>query len=62
MQASGLGREGGQHSLDFYTDSRIVHVALEATPVLDLGGNPRPAIEQHQILESAVGANGFRIR
>jgi 5-carboxymethyl-2-hydroxymuconic-semialdehyde dehydrogenase len=29
VKASGLGREGGQHSLDFYTDSRIVHVALE---------------------------------
>jgi len=28
VKASGLGREGGQHSLDFYTDSRIVHVAL----------------------------------
>ncbi|HUA28167.1 MAG TPA: 5-carboxymethyl-2-hydroxymuconate semialdehyde dehydrogenase [Streptosporangiaceae bacterium] len=29
VKASGLGREGGQHSLDFYTDSRIVHIALE---------------------------------
>jgi 5-carboxymethyl-2-hydroxymuconic-semialdehyde dehydrogenase len=28
VKASGLGREGGHHSLDFYTDSRIVHVAL----------------------------------
>lgn len=29
VKASGLGREGGRHSLDFYTDLRIVHVALE---------------------------------
>jgi len=29
IKASGLGREGGEHSLDFYTEPRIVHVALE---------------------------------
>ena len=28
VKASGVGREGGQHSIDFYTESRIVHVAL----------------------------------
>jgi 5-carboxymethyl-2-hydroxymuconic-semialdehyde dehydrogenase len=28
VKNSGLGREGGQHSIDFYTESRIVHVAL----------------------------------
>ena len=28
VKASGLGREGGTHSLDFYTQSRIVHVPL----------------------------------
>ncbi len=28
VKASGVGREGGQHSIDFYTQSRIVHVAL----------------------------------
>ena len=28
VKASGLGREGGQHSIDFYTESRIVHIAL----------------------------------
>jgi 5-carboxymethyl-2-hydroxymuconic-semialdehyde dehydrogenase len=28
VKESGLGREGGQHSVDFYTDSTIVHVAL----------------------------------
>jgi 5-carboxymethyl-2-hydroxymuconic-semialdehyde dehydrogenase len=27
VKASGLGREGGQHSINFYTESRIVHVA-----------------------------------
>jgi 5-carboxymethyl-2-hydroxymuconic-semialdehyde dehydrogenase len=27
VKSSGLGREGGQHSIDFYTESRIVHVA-----------------------------------
>src|SRR5690349_18691845 len=37
VKASGLGREGGQHSLDFYTDSRIVHVALEDAPVPRFG-------------------------
>jgi 5-carboxymethyl-2-hydroxymuconic-semialdehyde dehydrogenase len=31
VKASGLGREGGRHSIDFYTESHIVHVAL-ATP------------------------------
>ena len=28
VKNSGLGREGGQHSIDFYTESKIVHVAL----------------------------------
>jgi 5-carboxymethyl-2-hydroxymuconic-semialdehyde dehydrogenase len=28
VKASGLGREGGQHSIEFYTESRIVHIAL----------------------------------
>jgi 5-carboxymethyl-2-hydroxymuconic-semialdehyde dehydrogenase len=37
VKASGLGREGGQHSLDFYTDSRIVHVALEDAHVPRFG-------------------------
>ena len=37
VKASGLGREGGQHSLDFYTDSRIVHVALEDARVPRFG-------------------------
>ncbi|WP_035922808.1 5-carboxymethyl-2-hydroxymuconate semialdehyde dehydrogenase [Frankia sp. QA3] len=28
IKASGLGHEGGEHSIDFYTTSRVVHVAL----------------------------------
>jgi 5-carboxymethyl-2-hydroxymuconic-semialdehyde dehydrogenase len=28
VKASGLGREGGTHSIDFYCDSQIVHVAV----------------------------------
>jgi len=34
----------------------------DVTTVLDLDENPRPASEQHRVLESAVGAKGFRIR
>jgi 5-carboxymethyl-2-hydroxymuconic-semialdehyde dehydrogenase len=37
VKASGLGREGGHHSLDFYSDSRIVHVALEDVGVPRFG-------------------------
>jgi 5-carboxymethyl-2-hydroxymuconic-semialdehyde dehydrogenase len=37
VRASGLGREGGQHSIDFYTSSRIVHVALGDTRVPRFG-------------------------
>jgi 5-carboxymethyl-2-hydroxymuconic-semialdehyde dehydrogenase len=37
VKASGLGREGGQHSLDFYTESRIVHIALGDTHVPRFG-------------------------
>jgi len=37
VKASGLGREGGPHSLDFYTESRIVHVSLGATHVPRFG-------------------------
>ena len=33
----GLGREGGQHSIDFYTESRIVHMALGDTHVPRFG-------------------------
>jgi 5-carboxymethyl-2-hydroxymuconic-semialdehyde dehydrogenase len=37
VKASGLGREGGAHSLDFYTESRIVHVPLADTGVPRFG-------------------------
>jgi len=37
VKASGLGREGGQHSIDFYTSSRIVHVAMGDTHVPRFG-------------------------
>jgi 5-carboxymethyl-2-hydroxymuconic-semialdehyde dehydrogenase len=37
VKASGVGHEGGQHSLDFYTESRIVHVALEDADVPRFG-------------------------
>ena len=37
VKNSGLGREGGQHSIDFYTESRIVHVALGDTHVPRFG-------------------------
>jgi 5-carboxymethyl-2-hydroxymuconic-semialdehyde dehydrogenase len=37
VKASGLGREGGQHSVDFYTESRIVHVALDDAEVPRFG-------------------------
>ncbi len=37
VKASGLGREGGPHSLDFYTDSRIVHLPLGDTHVPRFG-------------------------
>ena len=39
VKQSGLGREGGQHSLDFYTESSIVHVALGDTHVPRFGAN-----------------------
>jgi 5-carboxymethyl-2-hydroxymuconic-semialdehyde dehydrogenase len=41
VKASGLGREGGHHSLDFYTESRIVHVALgdAGVPRFGTGGS-----------------------
>jgi hypothetical protein len=47
---------------DFYGHAVVPSWYAEATTVLDLDGKPRPATEQHQILESAVGADGFRIR
>lgn len=37
VKASGLGREGGQHSLDFFTETSIVHIALGDTHVAKFG-------------------------
>jgi len=37
VKESGLGREGGQLSIDFYSESRIVHVALGDTNVPRFG-------------------------
>ena len=37
VKASGLGREGGPHSLDFYSQSRIVHIPLGDTHVPRFG-------------------------
>jgi 5-carboxymethyl-2-hydroxymuconic-semialdehyde dehydrogenase len=39
VKSSGLGREGGQHSIDFYTESRIVHIALGDTHVPRFGAS-----------------------
>jgi 5-carboxymethyl-2-hydroxymuconic-semialdehyde dehydrogenase len=39
VKASGLGREGGQYSIDFYTESRIVHVATGDTHVPKFGAS-----------------------
>ena len=33
VKSSGLGREGGEHSVDFYTESCIVHVLAGALQV-----------------------------
>jgi 5-carboxymethyl-2-hydroxymuconic-semialdehyde dehydrogenase len=43
VKESGVGREGGAHSIDFYTDSQIVHVALGDTHVPRFGAKPRQA-------------------
>jgi 5-carboxymethyl-2-hydroxymuconic-semialdehyde dehydrogenase len=39
VKQSGLGREGGEHSIDFYTDTTIVHVALGDTHVPRFGAS-----------------------
>lgn len=38
VKASGLGREGGAHSIDLYTESKIVHVALGEVHTPRFGG------------------------
>lgn len=37
VKASGLGREGGRHSIDVYTESHIVHLATEDMPIPRFG-------------------------
>ncbi len=37
IKSSGLGREGGEHSIDFYTEPRVVHLALGDTRVPRFG-------------------------
>jgi 5-carboxymethyl-2-hydroxymuconic-semialdehyde dehydrogenase len=39
VKESGLGREGGEHSVDFFTDSTIVHIALGDTHVPRFGAS-----------------------
>jgi 5-carboxymethyl-2-hydroxymuconic-semialdehyde dehydrogenase len=39
VKESGVGREGGEHSLDFFTESTIVHVALGDTHVPRFGAS-----------------------
>jgi 5-carboxymethyl-2-hydroxymuconic-semialdehyde dehydrogenase len=39
VKASGVGREGGRHSIDFYTESHIIHVALGDTGVPRFGAD-----------------------
>ena len=48
VKASGLGREGGPHSLDFYTESRIVHIPLGDTRVPRLGADHDARATRHR--------------
>jgi 5-carboxymethyl-2-hydroxymuconic-semialdehyde dehydrogenase len=41
MKASGIGREGGHYSFEFYCDLQTVHVALGAHPIPRLGLGPK---------------------
>jgi 5-carboxymethyl-2-hydroxymuconic-semialdehyde dehydrogenase len=43
VKASGVGREGGAHSIDFFTESRIVHVALADVHVPRFGAGGHEA-------------------
>ena len=47
---------------DFYGHAVIPSWYAEATTVLDLDGNPRPAREIRQVEEVSVGADGFPVR
>jgi 5-carboxymethyl-2-hydroxymuconic-semialdehyde dehydrogenase len=37
MKASGIGREGGEYSFEFYTEEKTIHVALGNIPVPKMG-------------------------
>jgi 5-carboxymethyl-2-hydroxymuconic-semialdehyde dehydrogenase len=37
MKESGIGREGGQYSFEFYCELQTVHVALGDHPIPRLG-------------------------
>ncbi|NRQ31138.1 5-carboxymethyl-2-hydroxymuconate semialdehyde dehydrogenase [Nonomuraea sp. NN258] len=37
VKASGLGREGGRHSIDVYTEPHVVHVATDDLPIPRFG-------------------------
>ncbi len=45
MKKSGIGREGGQHSFEFYCELQTIHVALgdHAIPRFGLGAEDRPS-------------------
>src|SRR5579875_1618719 len=37
MKESGIGREGGTHSYEFYTETKTIHVALGSHPIPKMG-------------------------
>ncbi|GGN22809.1 5-carboxymethyl-2-hydroxymuconate semialdehyde dehydrogenase [Streptomyces fuscichromogenes] len=52
VKASGIGREGGRHSIDFYSESHIVHTALRRLPVPRFGTGPAKTPEAPQAPET----------
>jgi 5-carboxymethyl-2-hydroxymuconic-semialdehyde dehydrogenase len=44
VKASGLGREGGRHSIDFYTTRQVVHVSIGEVPVPRFGVPPQEEV------------------
>ena len=46
----------------FYGHAVVPSWYAEASTVLDLDGRARPVTDQHQVLEYAVGADGFPVR
>ena len=46
---------------DFWGHAIIPSWYSEASLVLDLAGNPRALVEERQIAESTVGADGFPV-